>query len=318
MFRALPKLRRSISHAAPALPVQRGSRTVYLTARRATKPSKQQNTERRFCDKATKKDQGAAVEDGATKTEGTQGGKQIQISIIDQTTALDKGGVKLGIRDDIMASPTVGGKVYKATTYATQGLLAGFGVVLFGLIGYNLYGNMAKKTSPTAMLNMAMKRLHSHPQTEVNLGNPIKGKGEGHRGHRTENLTYRKSEDDPTTYTYTKFYVEGKKNDGVVHVEYADQELLYIICEIPRTGKNFALEDNRKEHNLKVKQLIKEQLQSTVLKNDTESARSGEGPVTLGGDSSSPSAGSTQEAPIELGGDASAMGSVPPPPSYTK
>merc|ERR1712072_959580 len=59
---------------------------------------------------------------------------------------------------------------------------------------------------------------------------------------------------DPHEYTYCKFYVEGKKNDGVVHVEYADSELNYIIVEIPNTGNNFAIADNRKETNEKVAQ----------------------------------------------------------------
>ena len=50
-----------------------------------------------------------------------------------------------------------------------------------------------------------------------------------------EHKQYRKAED-PTVYTYLKFHVQGKKHDGVCHVEYADNNLLYVIVQVPRTG----------------------------------------------------------------------------------
>jgi len=102
-------------------------------------------------------------------------GKEIKISLIDQTTSLDKGGVTRTISEDIMHHPTVGGKVYAASTYGLQMMLAAGGLVVFGGIGYSLFGNVAKKTGPTRMFGYAMDRLNKHPQVEINLGMPIKG-----------------------------------------------------------------------------------------------------------------------------------------------
>merc|ERR1712216_338220 len=90
----------------------------------------------------------------------------------------------------------------------------------------------------------------------MHLGMPIRGFGEDTGGRNRRHMhhrKYRKSQD-PHEYTYCKFHVEGKKNDGVVHVEYADSELNYIIVEIPNTGNNFAIHDNRKDINEKVAQ----------------------------------------------------------------
>jgi len=182
------------------------------------------------------------------------GNNQVQVSLIDQTTALDKGGRVLSISEDIMLQPTVMGKAYTATSYAAQMMLAAGGFVIFGGIAYSLYGNLAKKTGQTQMFSLAMDRLNKHPQTEINLGMPIKGHAEGRGNQRQRPMDYRpyRKPDDPFVYTYLKFHVEGKKNDGVVHMEYADKELLYILVEVPRAGKNFAIEDNRLEHRDKV------------------------------------------------------------------
>merc|ERR1719231_2190820 len=121
-----------------------------------------------------------------------------------------------------MMQPTVAGKVYTASSYGLQMMLAAGGLVVFGGIAYSLYGNLAKRTSPTVMFGMAMDKLNQNPQTEIQLGMPIRGFGEdGRHGRHMEHKQYRKAED-PTVYTYLKFHVQGKKHDGVCHVEYAD------------------------------------------------------------------------------------------------
>ena len=63
-----------------------------------------------------------------------------------------------------MHHPTVGGKVYAASTYGLQMALAAGGLVVFGGIAYTLFGNVAKKTGPTRMFGTAMDRLNKHPQ----------------------------------------------------------------------------------------------------------------------------------------------------------
>ena len=202
----------------------------------------------------------SAMPSSGSGSSSSNAGKEIKVSLIDQTTALDKGGVTRTITEDIMHHPTVGGKVYAATGYATQMMLAAGGLVVFGGIAYSLFGNMAKKTGPTRMFGYAMDRLNKNPQTEIHLGMPIKGFGEeqGRRRSQMAHSQYKKPGGDPTTYTYLKFYVEGKKNEGVVHFEYADGELHYMIVEVPRTGKNFAIEDNRREHKVKIEAAKKE------------------------------------------------------------
>merc|ERR1711966_75957 len=88
---------------------------------------------------------------------GDSGGGQV--SIIAQAAALEHGGKKFGVQDDIMAQPTIAGKAYKATSYFTQGLLTIGGICIFGWIGNNLYKNMMTKTSPTRMFSSAMSEL---------------------------------------------------------------------------------------------------------------------------------------------------------------
>jgi len=134
-----------------------------------------------------------------------------------------------------MHHPTVGGKVYAATGYGMQMMLAAGGFVVFGGIAYSLFGNLGSKTGSTRMFSTGMDALNKHPKTEINLGLPIKGFGEDHGGRhrRPMHKVYRKP-NDAHTYTYLKFNVQGKKNDGLVHMEYANNELLYIIVEMAR------------------------------------------------------------------------------------
>jgi len=189
-------------------------------------------------------------------TEGESGAKggQLQVSIIEQTTALDKGGRKLTIGEDIMLQPTLAGKVYTGSTYALQMCLALGGAVMFGGIAYALYGNMGKRTSPTAMFNMSLGKINKHPMTEVELGMPIKGIGGPMDQHHQQ---YRKP-NDPTLYTYSKYQVIGKKADGIVHAEYADNTLHYVLVQVPKKGTSFAIEDNRAGHTAEIAEWRKE------------------------------------------------------------
>merc|ERR1712216_800012 len=86
---------------------------------------------RGLCDKSKKEYNAPESESKDIAAKKAEDG-QIQMSIIEQTTALDKGGVKLSISEDIMIQPTLGGKVYTATSYLTQFALAGGGILLFG------------------------------------------------------------------------------------------------------------------------------------------------------------------------------------------
>merc|ERR1712166_995621 len=177
---------------------------------------------------------------------GESGGGQV--SIIAQATALEHGGKKFGVQDDIMAQPTIAGKAYKATSYLTQFALAGAGICIFGWIGNNLYKNMAAKASPTRMFSAAMSEMEVHPKVEVELGMPIKGLGGvgGRSTHQMEHWQGKRS--DGETYTIIKFKVEGAKHDGRVHVEYMSGELNYLAVEVPATQATFYIQDNRRKN----------------------------------------------------------------------
>eukprot|EP00656_Telonema_subtile_P028715 TRINITY_DN3130_c0_g1_i1.p1 TRINITY_DN3130_c0_g1~~TRINITY_DN3130_c0_g1_i1.p1 ORF type:complete len:252 (+),score=50.00 TRINITY_DN3130_c0_g1_i1:193-948(+) len=182
-----------------------------------------------------------------------------QVSIIAQATALDGYTKPRGVMDDIMVQPTIGGKVYKGTTYLTQGMLAMGGVVIFGWIVKSVYDTMVAKTSPTQIFGAAMTQLQTHPKVENELGMPIKGHG-GVGGRATHQMEhYKGKRADGETYTYIKFVVEGQRHDGIVHVEYKGNALNYLIVEVPATGSRFPIEDNRARNRAAASQAAQQQ-----------------------------------------------------------
>lgn len=146
---------------------------------------------------------------------------------------------------------TLGEKVKEGAKDVTYLGIIIAGVGITGIMFYAIIRELFSGDSPNSVYTEALKLCRNDPAVSDSVGEPIKGYGEmsarGRRGH-VSHVSYLK---DDINHMRMKFYIEGSKRKGTVHLEIKGNrphEYRYLFVELegyPR--KTIILKDNRKE-----------------------------------------------------------------------
>ncbi len=139
----------------------------------------------------------------------------------------------------------------KSTAMGTLSLTA---VGLAAVCGFFIISElMPTKMSPNSVFNEALDVVKDDQRLKEAIGQPIKGYGRDHGQKRTGRrnfVEHKKFQDeDGVDHTRIRFNVEGPRGKGVVYADIsADSgkgEFYYLIVEIPKARKKWAIQDNR-------------------------------------------------------------------------
>ncbi|KNC80423.1 hypothetical protein SARC_07211 [Sphaeroforma arctica JP610] len=128
-----------------------------------------------------------------------------------------------------------------------------FGVGLTGVFAYSVFGELFGGSTPNALYSTSVKRIRADERAKTLLGDSIKAYGEETRRGRRRHLTSQEYEVEGEVYLRMRFYVEGERNEGTVHLEVKKKgrtgfEWRYLMIEIPGNGlpsEFVVMEDNR-------------------------------------------------------------------------
>ena len=139
----------------------------------------------------------------------------------------------------------------KSTAMGTMSLTA---VGLAVVCGYFIISElMPTKMSPNSVFNEALDVVKQDQRLKEAIGQPIRGYGRDHGQKRTgrrNHVEHKKFKDeDNIDHTRIRFNVEGPRGKGVVYADVsADSgkgDFYYLIVEIPKMRKKWAIKDNR-------------------------------------------------------------------------
>ncbi|XP_038070171.1 mitochondrial import inner membrane translocase subunit Tim21-like [Patiria miniata] len=128
-------------------------------------------------------------------------------------------------------------------------VIVGIGVtaIMFYAIGRELFAS----SSPNAVYTKAYKLCNKDSEIIKELGEPIKGFGETTRRGRRRHVSHLEYEQDGVKHMRMKFYIQGPKRKGTVHLEVKEgetgkYEYRYLFVELNGyPHRTIVLEDNR-------------------------------------------------------------------------
>ncbi|KFM76028.1 Mitochondrial import inner membrane translocase subunit Tim21, partial [Stegodyphus mimosarum] len=146
---------------------------------------------------------------------------------------------------------TIGGKVKQTAKDASYLgiIIAGIGVT--GIMFYAILRELFSGQSPNSIYTEALKICRNDIQVADTLGEPIKGYGELSSRGRRRHVSHLKYEKDGKNYMRMKFYVEGSRRKGTVHLEVIEgkkgsYEYRYLFVDLDGfPTKTIILKDNR-------------------------------------------------------------------------
>ncbi|GFY53088.1 mitochondrial import inner membrane translocase subunit Tim21 [Trichonephila inaurata madagascariensis] len=167
----------------------------------------------------------------------------------DQDSSLSK------LRESENSQMTLAKKVKETTKDAGYlGIIvAGIGVT--GVMFYAILRELFSRQSPNSVYSDALKLCRSDPSVIDTLGEPIKGYGELSSRGRRRHVSHLEYEKDGKNYMRMKFYLEGSRKSGTVHLEMVEGENLkyeyrYLFVDIDGfPPRSIILKDNRHLNN---------------------------------------------------------------------
>jgi len=157
----------------------------------------------------------------------------------------------------------------KTTANLTMGLtIAGLALVC----GYYIVNElMPSKMAPNTVFNNALDVVKSNDELKAAIGAPIKGYGRDNGGKRTgrrnfvENKQFK--DEDGIIHTRVRFNAEGPRGKAVIYADVSKDagkgEFYYLIIEVPKTNKRWAIHDNRP----RVPKAVRQDEVATLLSN---------------------------------------------------
>ncbi|KAG8235416.1 hypothetical protein J437_LFUL015872, partial [Ladona fulva] len=133
-------------------------------------------------------------------------------------------------------------------------ILIGVGVT--GYIFYIIFKELFSSNSPNSIYSAALERCRKDNRVVDTLGDPIKGFGEETRRGRRRHVSHILYERDGVQYLRMKFYVQGSRRQGTVHLEmkkndHGDFEYRYLFVQLDSFPRDtIILEDNRLTNDL--------------------------------------------------------------------
>ncbi|XP_046385490.1 mitochondrial import inner membrane translocase subunit Tim21 [Ischnura elegans] len=128
-----------------------------------------------------------------------------------------------------------------------------FGVGVTGFILFTVFKELFSSNSPNSIYTAALEKCRKDPRVVDLLGDPIKGFGEETRRGRRRHVSHIVYERDGIQYLRMKFYVQGIRRQGTVHLEMKKNdsgnfEYRYLFVQLDTFPRDTViLEDNRSE-----------------------------------------------------------------------
>ncbi|XP_015925594.1 mitochondrial import inner membrane translocase subunit Tim21 [Parasteatoda tepidariorum] len=128
-------------------------------------------------------------------------------------------------------------------------IIAGVGVT--GIMFYAIFRELFSRQSPNSVYSSALKLCRNEPSVVDTLGEPIKGYGELSSRGRRRHVSHFEYEKDGKNYMRLKFYVEGTRKTGTVHLEMVEDDkskfqYRYLFVDVDGyPKKTIILKDNR-------------------------------------------------------------------------
>ncbi|KAF8790103.1 Mitochondrial import inner membrane like protein [Argiope bruennichi] len=128
-------------------------------------------------------------------------------------------------------------------------IIAGIGVT--GVMFYAILRELFSRQSPNSIYSDALHLCRSNATVSDTLGEPIKGYGELSSRGRRRHVSHLVYEKDGKNYMRMKFYVEGSRKSGTVHLEMVEgdkskYEYRYLFVDVDGyPQRTIILKDNR-------------------------------------------------------------------------
>lgn len=158
---------------------------------------------------------------------------------------------KIEARQDAVSTEVTFQEGVKSTATGTLALTAaGLAVVCGYFIVSELFPT---RMSPNHVFNEALDVVRKDQRLQEALGTPIKGYGRDHGQKRTgrRNFVEHKKfkDEDEVNHTRIRFNAEGPRGKAVIYADVSENggkdEFYYLIVEVPRQKKKWAIQDNR-------------------------------------------------------------------------
>ncbi|GBN36584.1 Mitochondrial import inner membrane translocase subunit Tim21 [Araneus ventricosus] len=155
------------------------------------------------------------------------------------------------LRENENAPVTLAKKVKETTKDAGYlgVIIAGIGVT--GVMFYAILRELFSRQSPNSIYSDALQLCRSNATVIDTLGEPIKGYGELSSRGRRRHVSHLVYEKDGKNYMRMKFYVEGSRKSGTVHLEMVEgekskYEYRYLFVDVDGyPQRSIILKDNR-------------------------------------------------------------------------
>ncbi|XP_067006942.2 mitochondrial import inner membrane translocase subunit Tim21 [Anabrus simplex] len=125
------------------------------------------------------------------------------------------------------------------------------GVGVTGIMFFAVFQELFSSKSPNSVYSAALDKCCNEPRILNALGDPIKGFGEETRRGRRRHVSHLLYEKDGINYLRMKFYIQGSRRRGTVHLEMRENdkgkyEYRYLFVQLDDYPRDtIILEDNR-------------------------------------------------------------------------
>lgn len=146
---------------------------------------------------------------------------------------------------------TVGQKVKQTTKDASYLAIIIGGISITGIMFYAIFRELFSGHSPNVIYGKTLKRCKEDSRIIDACGEPIKGYGETTTRGRRRHVSHMEYVKDGLNYMRMKFYIEGNRRKGVVHLEMKENDkgkydYRYLFVELEGyPQQTIILEDNR-------------------------------------------------------------------------
>lgn len=157
------------------------------------------------------------------------------------------------VKESSSSQLTLGEKVKQTTKDASYLgiIIAGIGVT--GVMFYAILSELFSGQSPNSIYTETLKLCRNDEKLADLLGGPIKGYGELSARGRRRHVSHIEYEKDGRKYMRMKFYVEGSRQKGTVHLEMKQDpkgkySYRYLFVDIDKyPPQTYVIKDNRHE-----------------------------------------------------------------------
>ncbi|XP_054712641.1 mitochondrial import inner membrane translocase subunit Tim21-like [Uloborus diversus] len=155
------------------------------------------------------------------------------------------------VKESANAELTIAEKVKQTTKDASYLGIIIAGVSVTGLMFYAIVRELFSRQSPNSVYTDALKICRNEPKVVDVLGEPIKGYGELSSRGRRRHVSHLMYEKNGKNYMRMKFYIEGIRKKGTVHLEMKEvnkgkYDYRYLFVDVEGyPSRTIILKDNR-------------------------------------------------------------------------